>query len=132
MKALFKLIVLLIIVQSTGCSDKSIPITDKNLLGSWQFDARTPKSMIFTFRDDHTYTMVLTGEPTGMKGHWRLEGTRLAMKMETFGEEPASIKLPPGPFGDTWTNRVSKLTENLMVWREAWSVAGMRLRRVTP
>jgi len=37
----------------TGCGNR--PIDESKLLGAWEIDAPTPKSVVFTFREDHTY-----------------------------------------------------------------------------
>ena len=75
----FLVAVVLAAVVAGGCSGGSV--IESKLIGSWAIDAPLPKTLVYTFQTNHTYTMALSGESGSAVGTWELYGEHLVMAM---------------------------------------------------
>jgi len=110
-----------------ACSGSSI--TESKLIGSWAVDSPLPKTFVYTFHTNHTYGMTLSGESGGVVGTWKLDGNQLVTAMGAIRNEFGGGNIF-GTMDTSSTNRISKLTDAVMVWREVGELNGMQLKRV--
>ena len=123
----FLVAVVLAAVVAGGCSGGSV--IESKLIGSWAIDAPLPKTLVYTFQTNHTYTMALSGESGSAVGTWELYGEHLVMAMGAISNEFGSGSIF-GTMNTASTNRISRLTDVVMVWREAGELEGAKLKRV--
>ena len=110
-----------------GCSGGSV--VESKLIGSWALDAPSPKTFVYTFQTNHTYSMALSGESGAVVGPWELHGDRLVMAMGAISNEFGSGNIF-GTMNTASTNRISRLTDGVMVWRAVGELQGTKLKRV--
>ena len=110
-----------------GCTGGSI--TENKLIGSWAVDAPLPKTIVYTFHTNHTYAMQLSGESGGVVGTWKLNENQLVTAMGAVSNKFGSKNIF-GTINTSSTNRISKLTDAVMVWREVGELKGTKLKRV--
>jgi hypothetical protein len=119
---------LVVSITLTSCG-KSVP--ESSLIGSWEPDLAARKNLIFTYRQDHTWTMsrsdrsALSGQ---MTGSWNLKGKTLTSYTTSVTNEFGTLALPGGPIEDVVS--IVALTESNMVWRGERDGIKLRLRKV--
>ena len=123
----FQLLALCILL--VGCGGPVQPIQPGKILGSWQVDSPLPKSMVFTFRQDRTYELGVTGEPGGVIGRWEIQGDLLITDMGSVSNQFGADNIFAG-VATASTNKITKLTDSRMVWRNSGEWKGMMLNRL--
>jgi hypothetical protein len=99
---------------STGCGE---PVQQSKLLGSWQVEAPTTTSIVFSFHPDKSYEMAVTGQPGAVLGTWKLQGNKLTKTMVGVTNASGTGNILSGAAKAT-TNTITRLTGSVMVWRE--------------
>jgi hypothetical protein len=105
------------------------PFQAIDMAGSWQLDTSLPRTFVFTFHTNHACEQALTGNDFPLVGTWTLEGNQLVMVWHSMSNEMGSLNI----FGATpvrVTNRIVKLNDAVMVWRDSGRWRGTTLKRV--
>lgn len=105
------------------------PIQRNNLVGSWQIDTSLPRSFVFTFHNDHSCEQALTGADVPLVGTWTLDRDQLVIVLHSMSNELGNFNI----FGTTpvrVTNRIVKLNDSVMIWRDVGKWRGTKLKRL--
>jgi hypothetical protein len=73
--------------------------------------------------------MAISGETDGIVGNWKLEGNQLVIDMRAVTNKFGMLNIFR-TMNTSMTNRIAKLTDTRMVWREVRESSGMKLKRV--
>lgn len=118
---------IIICLLLTGCG---FVVNEKQLVGTWQVDLPAPQKIIYSFKSDHTYQMILSGQIGVLQGTWRLDGNALTKTLDAFGAYGVTNAVP-GMMGlSTQKIAITKLNDLKMVWRTGLT-EGMTLKRLT-
>ena len=126
----------IVVLVAASCGRQAID--EHKVIGAWQFSARN-KTVVFTFREDHTYSLGSPGRPDIPWGHWRLHGSQLiqdagllAATMPTNADTTSELARERDMLA-TMASRVtiSSISDSEMVWRGDTSLVGMTLKKVS-
>ncbi len=137
MKTRIKFLVVIVLLCAAGCGREAID--EHKVIGAWRIDIPRKKSLVYDFREDHTYTMGTPDKAGVPWGYWRLEGNRLTQdsrllaanlhtnantKTELVGERDMVANM-------TTTVTITSISDTEMTWRGDASFAGLTLKKVS-
>ena len=106
---------------------------ESKLVGSWQAELPAPVRLVYTFHEDHTYTMTIAGQGGSINGRWKLEANLLSHTPDSFSAGSVTSALPAVPGIDPQQRLIIvRLTDSVLVWRSSPLEKELRFKRINP
>jgi hypothetical protein len=135
MKIHIKSLFVIFLLFTASCGRPAID--EHKVIGAWQLSARN-KTVVYTFHDDHTYTIGSPGRPDIPWGHWRLDGNQLIQDAGLLAAVPTNADTTSKLARErdtvanmTTTVMITSISDSEMVWRGDTSLIGVSLKKVS-